>query len=280
MREFPYLKFFLANFVFLLFFNWIIPSYALTITSKDITEINKHIDKDTLVVFDLDNTLIKNTQTLGSDEWFYHHLQRMKADGHTPANSLAKTVELYNKIQSRSKAVLVEPVASKIVAKIQKDTPNVIALTSRSYILKDATISQLNSVNINFNKGIGKHKFFSATPPLDSVKFYHGIGFTEDKDKGRCLKDMLEQENLIFSKIVFIDDKIKNVKSLEKMANASNIEYVGIHYTYVNPKMKGLDLEVAAIQEELMESIISDEEAKILFDFRNTKKQNNLISMR
>lgn len=271
MHPNKYLGFFLANLVFIIFFSWLMPAHALIVTSDNINDIVKYADKGTLVVFDLDNTLIKNNQTLGSDQWFYAYFKKLKSEGHTDANSLAKTVQIYTEAQKKSKASLVEPVASKIVADLQKMNPNVMALTTRGFVLKDTTISQLNSVDIDFNKGFGKHKFFTLTPPINSAKFYHGIAFSDDNDKGSCLLDIIEKENLKFNKIVFIDDKIKNVKSIDKAAKEKGIEYVGIRYSHLDSEAGNLDTEVASIQQEFLEKIISDEEARVIANHRKKK---------
>jgi hypothetical protein len=43
-----------------------------------IRDVIAEIQPDTLVVFDIDNTLLRPCQMLGSDEWFYYYIKKME----------------------------------------------------------------------------------------------------------------------------------------------------------------------------------------------------------
>lgn len=58
----------------------------------EITKINEigDLDKYQLIIFDLDNTIVRPIQLLGSDEWFYHTLKKYEDEGLDPDSAYKK----------------------------------------------------------------------------------------------------------------------------------------------------------------------------------------------
>lgn len=54
----------------------------------------------TLVVFDIDNTLIEPTVTLGSDQWFYWYVAELEAAGRTARRAVDEANDVWNRVQS------------------------------------------------------------------------------------------------------------------------------------------------------------------------------------
>jgi hypothetical protein len=48
--------------------------FTKIIEINELKQAEKHIDRETLVIFDLDNTLMETSQTLGSNQWFEHRI--------------------------------------------------------------------------------------------------------------------------------------------------------------------------------------------------------------
>ncbi len=62
--------------------------------------------------------------------------------------------------------------------------------------------------------------------------FSNGMLFSGDISKGEALRAFLAKiKNRKFNKVVFIDDKIENLKSVESISQVLEIEFVGIEYT-------------------------------------------------
>jgi hypothetical protein len=63
--------------------------------------------------------------------------------------------------------------------------------------------------------------------------FVDGMLFADGADKGDVLKAFLSKiPHYKFKKIIFIDDKLKNLKSVEKICTEIGIQFVGIEFTY------------------------------------------------
>jgi hypothetical protein len=84
--------------------------------------------------------------------------------------------------------------------------------------------------NVNLNRDI----------KLDNLKTEHGIPMlkkgiilTAELDKGIVLKDILQKSNYYPKKIIFIDDKIQNLYSVQNVCNMLKIPFQGFHYTAI-----------------------------------------------
>jgi hypothetical protein len=72
--------------------------------------------------------------------------------------------------------------------------------------------------------------------------------------------------------IVFVDDKVKNLEHVAAYATANNLAYTGLRYGAQDHKLHQVDLQVAAIQTELLDNIISDEEAALIAKHRQQRQ--------
>src|SRR5262249_22950074 len=107
-------NFWVAPFVFLFVEASLAPtvfaSPANTVTEvKSMREVVPSIEKGTLVVFDLDNTLIAPTSQLGSDQWFYYLYDVYAAYGIQGKEIDHQAMDTWNKAQWLIKPRAVEP---------------------------------------------------------------------------------------------------------------------------------------------------------------------------
>jgi hypothetical protein len=83
--------------------------------------------------------------------------------------------------------------------------------------------------------------------------------------KGEVLKAFLDYAELSPKKIIFVDDKEKNLKSVEAFAREAKIPFIGFQYTAIVDRSKSLLNEKRAqLQFEVLEKEhkwLSDEEA-------------------
>ena len=206
----------------------------------------------TLIIFDIDNTLLKTKSHLGSDQWFYATVHYHENKGMSHQDAINATLPHLLQIMFHSWMLPVEPATVKIVNNLQKRGTTVIALTARSLDLTYRTIEQLDHVGIHFiGKGPAKCpiKYGSAQPAL----YINGIIFCGNYDKGEVLAYWLTQINYHPRKVIFIDDKMKNIKSVEEALHKRGYPFVGIRYGYLDDFIKTINQEV--IEKELNEFI-------------------------
>jgi hydroxymethylpyrimidine pyrophosphatase-like HAD family hydrolase len=68
---------------------------------------------------------------------------------------------------------------------------------------------------------------------LKTPMIKHGIIFTAGVDKGQALEAVFKKYNFYPKQIIFIDDKLKNLQSIESLAHKLHIKFIGYEYTGV-----------------------------------------------
>jgi hypothetical protein len=104
-------------------------------------------------------------------------------------------------------------------------------------------------------------------PASNPTLYLQGILFVGDYNKkGEVFLPFLSIIKQKPKRIVFIDDKRKNVEELEQALLPHDIEYVGIHYTAIEHVTPLYSKEIAAFQYKFLDKIMSNESAKLLME--------------
>jgi len=105
---------------------------------------------------------------------------------------------------------------------------SVIALTNRSLPIIKRTIEQLNNIGIHFSKTAPLKKDADLFD-THKAKYVNGIIFSAHNDKGKILFNFLSKitpEDLKkIKRIIFIDDRLNHVKSVELAALQNNFRF-------------------------------------------------------
>jgi len=213
-------------------------SHGKIIDIQHINEINQYTDSstNTLVIFDIDNTILEPTSAEGGDQWFYAAINHFKKQGLSYQEAYDKVMPIYTKLSKKNGVKLVEKEVVSIIHRLQKHKFLVIALTSRSQPIKETTINQLTSLNINLSNKQFDNKNFSFNLKIPA-SFKSGILFCGDNDKGEILTKFLEQTSSKPNLIIFIDDKKQYLTSVKVALNKNNIPFIGLRYGYLDNKV-------------------------------------------
>ena len=125
-----------------------------------------------------------------------------------------------------------------------------IALTARSLDLTYRTIEQLAEVGIHFN-GTGLFECPIVYGDGKPALYMNGVLFCGNHAKEKVLLNWLDQINYHPSKIIFIDDKMKNVTAVGNALAKHQFKYVGMRYAYLDEHKAKVSQEV--IDKELKE---------------------------
>ena len=251
--------------IFMLFFVLYSGVFSDIIEVKYFKEIASHIDQETLVVFDLDNTLIQTSQTLGSDQWFSKEIERNIEKGMEFNDALEMALEIYVPVQNKTSVTLVEEGITEFIDDLKDQGNSIIALTARNHNLQEATIRQLQSVGITFNTD----EFNQTSLDLKgdgTVNTLKGIVFLDGQNKGTYLLSFLDTMNWNPKKIVFVDDKLKNVKDVEEALNKRGVDCTGIRYGHLDEKVESINMTVADVQLQFFNQLLSDEIVESLLE--------------
>lgn len=229
----------LSVLIFVLCFNL---NYALITESDHLATILDYIDptKKTLVIFDIDNTLGHPAEELGSDEWFYDKVEQKKNEGFDELTAVYYILPQLFYVQFN---IALEPTEKNIpdlIASLINQGIAVMALSTRSLPIVECTLEQLHNIGINF--------FMPDIDPSDRILpmlhpcFYKdGILFSGANDKGESLNCFFDSMNYHPEAVIFIDDKMKYLLSVEKVLQNHNIPFVGIRYSGCDERVKNFD---------------------------------------
>jgi hypothetical protein len=183
---------------------------------KTISEVKDWIVPDTLVIFDLDNTVFE-AEDIVAHANFYHDMMKKY-----PEHGQKTLKKIWDAIK-KSNFKLVEPITVEIIKDLQDQGVVVMALTSRDLELKEATLRQVKSAGIDFSK---------TSPKRESRYCHNGILFADDNfPKGPALLAYLAGTGFKPKRIILVDDLETNLISVGNTTGA-----IGLHYPLVDKK--------------------------------------------
>lgn len=187
----------------------------------------KYGNKNVLLVFDIDNTLLAMKQDFGSDQWFNWQatLIKEKKWDLTAGKSFNDLLKLNAKIFALSPMRLTEKSIPELIKQIQNKGISVIALTSRGPELRNSTERELENQGIDLKKtslSPGISETFVPNGHKRNVNFQNGIFMTSGQHKGKMLKFLLDRFKKAYKGIVFVDDHEKHTTSVFKTFGAIN----------------------------------------------------------
>jgi FMN phosphatase YigB (HAD superfamily) len=192
-----------------------------TITSiKDIHGDIRNADpKKTLLVFDIDNTLLRMKSFVGTDEWVAWQLDMLRTDPNNKFIVARNEFHLYDMWEQwlthgTYETEVLENHTKVLLEEYIETGYKIILLTARGKQLSKITIECLKE-HFDIGNLFRSDLMFSNNRHL----YTNGIYFTTGDDKGKCLGALLQflefQARFVPEKIFFIDDNERNVDHVE-----------------------------------------------------------------
>lgn len=236
---------------------------AKIIETCHIEDVIPLIDHETWFLVDLDNCMFEGAQALGHANWFYDELQQRMQKGMSRDEAIKDAYPGWIKTQQACRVKTLENEFVPSLLTLQTKGISIMGLTHRQPVVADATIKQVNSLGFDFSMTAPSRDCFSV-PATTPTLYLQGILFVGDYNRKI---DVFEPFLLIIKKspkkIVFIDDKRKNVEELEALSQYG-IEYIGIHYTAIEHARPVYNREIAKFQYKFLDQIMSNEAAVML----------------
>lgn len=233
------------------------------IESFTIADVLPLIDEDTWLLVDLDNTLFQASQALGHVNWLLDEVAKRIELGMSREDAFHSMYPLWKKTQMMTSVIPVESALIEAIHDLQAKGIVVLGVTHREPFLMSETLRQVHSLNIDFLKNTPCKKFFEIDTKQRAI-YYEGILFVDTfNEKSNVFYTFLQQVNCKPKKIIFLDDKKKNVEEFTNIA-ANGIDYIGVHYTAIEQGPQIYSPEVAALQLSLMDKILSNAQAQML----------------
>ncbi|MBA3816629.1 MAG: DUF2608 domain-containing protein [Parachlamydiaceae bacterium] len=212
--------------------------------AKDFNFIEKYInkaDEQTLVIFDIDDVLITSRDEILKpyNNEFAERLEQNLESRFSEEDCL----RLWSTIWLQRRNDLVEPQIIPLINKLILRKIKILSLTNSwtgSFgdikSIEDWRIEELSRFGYNFGVCWEEQKIDIELKPKYPNRFplfKQGILFTCGISKGQTLKYFMKKISWIPKKIIFIDDILENIYSVENYATEIGIDFLGFQYTSV-----------------------------------------------
>jgi len=202
-------------------------------------EVVPFVDDSTLLVVDIDNTLLEPEGSLGSDQWYYFLVRKyIQFDGMEEKAANEKAMHVWNQSQWLVRVRAVEKVTPSIIRQLQDRGIRVMGLTARTLDIINKTFAQLESAGIDLNRSPVPSNTVEFQSD-DVARYEKGILFVgESNDKGKALVQFLQQSRHLPAKIVFVDDKLRHVQNVERALSMVNVRFLSFRYGAADEKVR------------------------------------------
>ena len=223
---------------------------------KDIIPILEKADKNTLVVFDVDNVISAPADLIGRPK--ARKIRQEIFKEYENKYGIERVKRIHALYMLKAKGELVEPDIKTIISSLQQKGVPTIALTAKGTEKFGSIVdpmewrlSQLEEKGITF-----------IYPPHSKrvlwqkeAGFEKGVVFSGKQSKGEALGYFLK--NVVKwkpKKIIFVDDNADYLKSVSYMCEENSIEFIGFQYlAEVFNQDKEINPEIAKIQIKILD---------------------------
>lgn len=149
----------------------------------------------------------------------------------------------FAELQSFVTVVPVEQETPEILATLSALRISHFALTARAASLQEVTLKQLQVLHHDFNQD------FPVIKNTDLLKDHlnEGVIFSGSVPKGELLKLIIDNSEQKFNRIIFIDDRLYNLESVEKSFAQSPIRLQSYRYAAADPIVQSFNPVIADI---------------------------------
>jgi hypothetical protein len=234
-----------------------------------IKEVLKHCTYNSIVCFDVDNTLLRPTKVedLGSDQWFRKVLQVAFKKIPNRPHALKSTITLHENIQRHIDVKPVEPDTAHIIKLLQDLNLNTLIITARSYKMGDVTIDQLNQIGIDLPYTCPKNDVIQFSVDGKKILFRNGVLFCDGANKGLCLVGLIKRMMINCGNVVMLDDTRENLEKMSSAVLGAGHDFCGLRYNQLDDRVTRFDLKRANMKLSSYRLFFSASVTNIIDDF-------------
>ncbi|MBA3721109.1 MAG: DUF2608 domain-containing protein [Parachlamydiaceae bacterium] len=240
------------------------------IETSEIETVLQYVNKDSLVLFNVSDTLYEPSTTIAEHAWreyFAEKVIQLIKDPELGQKLINKTK---NKIVQNVPKKLVEGITPTIISELQQRRLVVLGITEKKVSTPYAenfsliTSNHLQGLGIDLNKTL---IYFDATEKDDNAPTFslqYGILFSNKKGIGPSIKSFMEYYKFNPQRIVMIDNSMKSLKVVETLSHENSIEFNGLRYTRTDDRKANYDPVLGIIEFDAFineHRVMSDQEA-------------------
>ncbi len=193
-----------------------------------------------VLIYDLDNTLLRSNWSLGSDQWFNWQSSMLK-DPSSPERSRYLAAPDFDGLVAAQSFLhgwgsMAPPESSTplIVRSLQNIGFKTMVVTSRGPEMRPIALRELTRNGYDFSVNApapGLDAPFVPLPGGKEASYVGGVYMTNGQDKGRSLLALWERLGIDFRGVVFLDDGPANIQSVCSALDAGGRDVRAIRYS-------------------------------------------------
>jgi len=228
---------------------------------KDLAVMSKQINhdqpnkQDTLVIFDIDDTLLESENFVGSGKWYNWQRGREVSDPKGQLFTIGKKQPFYcifrtlGTLFEVGSTKLTQPNAVEIFNQLK--AYDLMILTARTTTFRSATERELLKHGIELSdkhfpslkQGLSFE--LNDTNRIGKVTYDKGIVMSSGLNKGLVLRAILNKAERKYKHIYFIDDSAKNIKQMGLEWDSSPTSLKLFHYTKVSKTISKAEIKAS-----------------------------------
>jgi len=214
--------------------------------------IDQTSPRKTIVVCDLDNTLIVPCEPLGSVAWAEYLQHKLQSKGVSKKDSEVVEHILWKTIQPHIEMQTVDPKTSEVINELKKRQIPILGLTARFPEDSWFTFAQLQSVDIDLSLQKDLPQVNLQLPLEPYASYEKGVLFsTTVNKKSAVLIKFLELHKMNLECVIFVDDKHHHVEDVENACKKLGIQCIGVRFSGADEYFKTFNSSKAELQWEI-----------------------------
>lgn len=221
------------------------------------TALAENGTRRTLLVLDIDDTLLTSQGFFGSDKWY-------EWQKHLQASDPAKVPCLFDVISLNYEAGTQQPTQPDGPSLINALPGEKLLLTSRNPLYRGGTVRTLRDAGYALpaplaGQAEGRSWRWRKAPDAreSDVSYDQGIFMTSGQDKGLMLLDLLGRLQTHYDRVVLVDDGDANIRNMQAALRDAGIDYHGLHYTRVDKTVSDADAKAGLKGWKTWQSLLS-----------------------
>lgn len=218
-----------------------------------IQELYPKIAEKALLVTELDHVLWNTQGSIGARPFFDYHLNKQLLLGHSFEEARKNTERLVEKIHRRAQVELIEEESISFFNELKEKNCWSVAISYRPDSLLQRTIEQAQNLKLRFNS------------PFTTEYCFQNRGIICAKgSQGQFVElgKKLSTLDTLPTKLIGLSSTLSDLLNLQELAKAKNIPYQGYWLNPLSPQEFILDDEVLNLQQECLNRLLTNEEAK------------------
>lgn len=208
------------------------------VTTRDLVDVLKVLSEPyngrTLLVLDIDDTLLTSPTFFGSDTWYeWQKTLSPQSPGYVPCK--------FDVVAMNFEAGTQVPTQADAVAAINAIPLDKILVTSRSPIYRGGTIRELKKAGYELPASLqpglaGAIYEYRPDPnrPGTTISYHEGVLMVAGQNKGLALVDLMQHMQIAYDRVVLVDDGERNIDEMRDAMAAAGIEYRGVRYNRID----------------------------------------------